>query len=97
MTNRITDEMVEAAASVLRLSTHSSIRAALSAALPLMDGDMSMEESRHEIERLRNLLVDVRDNGLIYWEPNTRRGHMAKAVMWGRIAGTLPPAPKGDE
>lgn len=96
MTDRITDEMVEAAASVLRLSTHTDIRAALSAALPLMDGYMSMEEAKYEIERLRKLLIDVRDNGLVYWEPNTRRGHTAKAVMWGRIQGTLPPAPKGE-
>lgn len=30
-------------------------------------------------------LIDARDNGLIYWEPNTTRGREQKALMLARI------------
>jgi len=38
-----------------------------------------------QIERLEAALRDARHNGLIYWEPNTTRGHVAKAEMLARI------------
>lgn len=41
---RITDEMVEAAADILRLTTKRDIRAAPEAALPLMDCEKSFQE-----------------------------------------------------
>ena len=40
------------------------------------------------VERLReavHLLEEVKNAGLIYWEPNTDRGHVAKAMMISRI------------
>jgi hypothetical protein len=35
---------------------------------------------------LTEMLREVRDEGLIYWEPNTERGHVAKADMIARIS-----------
>lgn len=34
---------------------------------------------------LLNLLIEARDKGLIYWEPNTSRGHERKADMLARM------------
>jgi hypothetical protein len=34
-------------------------------------------------------LTDARENGLIYWEPNTDRGYVAKAQMLARIDTVL--------
>jgi hypothetical protein len=45
-------------------------------------------------------LRDARDNGLIYWEPNTVRGAVAKSAMLARIDRILTPtteAESGDE
>jgi len=45
-------------------------------------------------EVVRLTLADARHNGLIYWSPNTERGHVAKAQMLARIdtaLSTLPP------
>lgn len=41
-------------------------------------------------------LIDARDNGLIYWEPNTERGHQQKALMLGRIEAALANAPAAE-
>lgn len=41
------------------------------------------------IAELLATLKDARDNGLIYWEPNTERGHVAKALMLARIDAAL--------
>lgn len=38
-----------------------------------------------ESNAMEDALADVRDNGLIYWEPNTSRGFVAKAKMIERI------------
>lgn len=45
------------------------------------------------------LLREVADKGLIYWEPNTERGHIAKADMLARIEAALAPSTStaGDE
>ena len=40
---------------------------------------------------LAELLHEVRDSGLIYWEPQTTRGAMAKADMIARIDAALSP------
>jgi len=40
-------------------------------------------------EGLRKLLTEVRDRGLIYWEPNTARGRETKADMVARIDAAL--------
>lgn len=42
-----------------------------------------------EIARLREALKDARNNGLIYWEPRTERGHVSKAQMLSRIDAAL--------
>lgn len=34
-------------------------------------------------------LKDARDNGLIYWEPSTDRGHKQKAAMLKRINAAI--------
>lgn len=39
--------------------------------------------------RLREALKDARNNGLIYWEPRTERGHVSKAQMLSRIDAAL--------
>ena len=41
-------------------------------------------------------LRDARDNGLIYWEPNTERGHATKARMLARIDAALAKAGAAD-
>lgn len=35
------------------------------------------------------LLKEVRDRGLIYWEPNTARGFETKALMLARVDGLI--------
>lgn len=40
---------------------------------------------RRHLTRCKNRLVEVRGNGLIYWEPNSGRGHVQKALMLKRI------------
>lgn len=42
-----------------------------------------------EVGRLREALEDARNNGLIYWEPRTERGHVSKAQMLSRIDAAL--------
>jgi hypothetical protein len=41
------------------------------------------------VERLRAMLTEVRDRGLIYWEPNTSRGHESRAKMLADIDKVL--------
>lgn len=41
------------------------------------------------IVELENLLKEVKDNGLIYWEPNTNRGHVQRSLMIKEIEDTL--------
>lgn len=38
---------------------------------------------------LATLLREARDSGLIYWEPNTARGHVAKADLLARIDAAI--------
>ena len=38
-----------------------------------------------ENARLKDMLYEVRHNGLVYWEPNTLRGAAAKAKMLAEI------------
>lgn len=38
---------------------------------------------------LREMLIEARDKGLIYWEPNTSRGHISKAEMLAKIQHVL--------
>lgn len=50
------------------------------------------------VERLRAMLIEVRDRGLIYWEPNTSRGVVSRAQMFADIDKVLeetapPPEP----
>lgn len=40
-------------------------------------------------DELLAALRDAADNGLIYWEPQTDRGHVAKAQMLARIRSLL--------
>lgn len=42
-----------------------------------------------EAKELRTLLTRVRDSGLIYWEPNTKRGQTIKALMLEEIEKAL--------
>ena len=51
-----------------------------------------IEDAADEIERLRErvtqlegLLIDARDNGLIYWDPVTERGAIERSKMMSRI------------
>jgi predicted DNA-binding protein (UPF0278 family) len=44
---------------------------------------------------LEALLAEICESGLIYWEPNTNRGHVAKAEMLAK-AYSLLNARKGD-
>lgn len=57
------------------------------------------------VRTMRAALRDACHNGLIYWEPNTERGHREKALMIARIENTVaavdaalaePPAPASD-
>lgn len=41
------------------------------------------------VAELEEALRDALNNGLIYWEPNTPRGHVAKAQMLKRIEDLL--------
>lgn len=45
-------------------------------------------------DKLRDLLREVKEKGLIYWEPNTTRGHERKAEMISRIDLALAAAPQ---
>jgi len=49
-------------------------------------------ECKGENTKLRELLEEVRDRGLIYWEPNTPRGFDTKIAMLARISAALAPA-----
>ena len=42
-----------------------------------------------EVEQLKVLLTEALEQGLIYWEPQTERGHIAKAGMQSRIRAAL--------
>ena len=44
---------------------------------------------RAEHAKLEGALRDARANGLIYWEPRTERGHIAKARMLAEIDRVL--------
>jgi hypothetical protein len=46
------------------------------------------------IERMKTILREVQREGLIYWEPNTERGHASKAWMLARIDRLLAEAEK---
>ena len=41
------------------------------------------------VAELEGVLRDARDNGLIYWEPNTGRGFLTKGQMLERINAAL--------
>lgn len=56
---------------------------------PLMTYDVCICALEAERDGLRTALIDARDNGLIYWEPNTSRGHVSKAEMIQRIDAAL--------
>lgn len=43
----------------------------------------------NERDALRAMLHEVMEKGLIYWEPNTSRGHVSKAEMLARIRKLL--------
>lgn len=47
------------------------------------------------VEELEAMLREVRDNGLIYWEPNTARGDVRKAEMMARIGALLSDSKEG--
>jgi len=51
------------------------------------------DELAAALEKLRETLKDVRERGLIYWEPNTERGHITKATMLARIDTVLSSTP----
>ena len=44
---------------------------------------------KRRVEELTFALLDARANGLIYWEPQTVRGHREKAAMLARIDALL--------
>lgn len=44
---------------------------------------------RLDLALLRATLEDARDNGLVYWEPNTERGTKRKDAMLARIEKVL--------
>jgi hypothetical protein len=54
----------------------------LTAALPHLS-------SQRELREALALLTEARDKGLIYWEPNTRRGEERKAEMLDRIDAAI--------
>ena len=47
------------------------------------------EAAEAETARLRGLLAEARNGGLIYWEPRSGRGCIAKSDMLGRIDAAL--------
>lgn len=49
------------------------------------EGFETLEEAANALEAAESLLREVNEKGLIYWEPNTYRGTMAKADMMVRI------------
>lgn len=52
----------------------------------------AMERQRRteaKAECMEAVLRDAKDNGLIYWEPNTERGSVQKALMLARIDAAL--------
>lgn len=48
-----------------------------------------MADLQAHVDRLRAMLIEVRDRGLIYWEPNTSRGAASRAVMFADIDNVL--------
>lgn len=52
------------------------------------------ESADATVEALRALLTEVRDEGLIYWEPNTSRGAFNKSMMIAKIDDALAHTPK---
>ena len=48
-----------------------------------------LADLKRRVEELRLALLDARTNGLIYWEPQTVRGHTEKAAMLARIDALL--------
>ena len=50
---------------------------------------VELEEMTRARDRLREMLIEVRDRGLVYWEPNTSRGHVSKAQMLADIDRVL--------
>jgi hypothetical protein len=55
------------------------------------DASKSHDCSQRVVD-LTEMLIEVRDEGLIYWEPNTERGRIAKARMLDRINRVLNPS-----
>jgi sialic acid synthase SpsE len=53
------------------------------------DPDTLRELATARAETAEAALRDARENGLIYWEPNTTRGATAKAAMLARIDRVL--------
>ena len=51
--------------------------------------EAEVEAAESSASQLREALTDARENGLIYWEPNTERGHVQKALMLSRIDAAL--------
>ena len=99
MTDRITDEMVEAAADILRLTTKRYVRAALSAALPLMDGWQPILTAPTDGTEI--VLVDGSGARAVgSWEQYGWADE--EKYDWFPLRNPthwmpLPPAPKGDE
>lgn len=51
--------------------------------------EIDRPETGGPIERLQAMLVEVRDRGLIYWEPNTSHGYVSRAKMFADIDKVL--------
>ncbi len=72
-------------------------------ALQLFPDNPTPNVDAGEVIEAAKLLEEVKNAGLIYWEPNTERGHIAKAMMIARIEKFIrkdlstPPAPDATE
>lgn len=51
------------------------------------------DEAGERERELQEALIDAQDRGLIYWEPNTERGHVEKSLMLARIDRLLKTSP----
>jgi len=59
--------------------------------------DRRLADAERERDALRVMLVEVKDRGLIYWEPKTTRGHSSKADMFRRIDAALASVQKQED